>query len=80
MYNSFISNFEGLVYKLFPIDLMMLCFKQGQSVLWTWKGKDDESHNIIHVTSADSKVSFNSSFPTNLSEEKDLFLWYISSK
>ena len=32
--------------------------QKGQSVLWTWKGNDEEAeHNIIHVKSPDSDVS-----------------------
>ncbi|KAH3816770.1 hypothetical protein DPMN_118293 [Dreissena polymorpha] len=31
--------------------------QKGQSVLWTWKGEEEEEHNIIHVKSPDSDVS-----------------------
>jgi len=30
--------------------------QKGQSVLWTWKGTDNDEHNIIHVKSPDSEV------------------------
>ena len=31
--------------------------QKGNSVLWTWKGTEEE-HNIIHVKSPDSDVSY----------------------
>lgn len=30
--------------------------QKGQSVLWSWKGTEEEAHNIIHVKSPDSDV------------------------
>lgn len=36
-------------------DINLTCLIQGESVLWTWK-INDEPHNIIHVTAADSQV------------------------
>ena len=31
--------------------------QKSQSVMWVWKGGEDEAHNIIHVKSPDSDVS-----------------------
>ena len=31
--------------------------QKSQSVMWVWKGSEDEAHNIIHVKSPDSDVS-----------------------
>ena len=31
--------------------------QKSQSVMWVWKGGEDEAHNVIHVKSPDSDVS-----------------------
>ncbi|XP_052779768.1 uncharacterized protein LOC128217013 isoform X4 [Mya arenaria] len=33
--------------------------QKGQSVLWTWKGSQEEEHNVIHVKSPDSDEPLN---------------------
>ena len=38
---------------------------QGQSVQWTWKGQDEEAHNIIHVTGAETDEPLNIIHGTN---------------
>lgn len=32
--------------------------QKSQSVMWVWKGGEDEAHNVIHVKSPDSDVSW----------------------
>ena len=34
--------------------------QKSQSVMWVWKGSEDEAHNVIHVKSPDSDVSLSS--------------------